>query len=90
MTARSASAVWTGDLKSRKGTMKLGSGAFEGAYSFQSRFEEGAGGVALIFQHFADGFANERMIGFVLQQGFVEQAAIPGGGANAWAALRAG
>ncbi len=43
MPARTASAVWTGDLKSGKGTMRLGSGAFEGAYSFQSRFEEGAG-----------------------------------------------
>ena len=43
MPARTASAVWTGDLKSGKGTMKLGSGAWEGAFSFQSRFEEGAG-----------------------------------------------
>jgi osmotically inducible protein OsmC len=43
MPARTASAVWTGDLKSGKGTMKLGSGAFEGAFSFQSRFEEGTG-----------------------------------------------
>lgn len=43
MPVRTASAVWTGDLKSGKGTMKLGSGAWEGAYSFQSRFEEGTG-----------------------------------------------
>ncbi len=43
MPARTASAVWTGDLKSGKGTMKLGSGAWEGAFSFQSRFEEGTG-----------------------------------------------
>ncbi|HEY3350881.1 MAG TPA: OsmC family protein [Thermoanaerobaculia bacterium] len=43
MPARTASAVWTGDLKSGKGTMKFGGGAWEGAYSFQSRFEEGAG-----------------------------------------------
>jgi osmotically inducible protein OsmC len=43
MPARTSSAVWTGDLKSGKGTMRLGSGAFEGAYSFQSRFEEGTG-----------------------------------------------
>jgi osmotically inducible protein OsmC len=43
MPARTASAIWTGDLKSGKGTMKLGSGAFEGAFSFQSRFEEGTG-----------------------------------------------
>ncbi len=37
------SAVWEGTLKEGKGTMKLGSGAFEGAYSFKSRFENGAG-----------------------------------------------
>lgn len=43
MPLRSASAVWEGDLKSGKGTMKLGSGAYEGAYSFASRFEEGKG-----------------------------------------------
>ena len=36
---RTASARWTGDLKSGKGTIKLGSGAFEGAYSFATRFE---------------------------------------------------
>jgi lipoyl-dependent peroxiredoxin len=43
MPARSASATWQGDLKSGKGTMRLGSGAFEGQFSFSSRFEEGAG-----------------------------------------------
>jgi len=43
MAVRSAQAVWEGDLKQGKGTMRLGSGAFEGKYSFQSRFEEGAG-----------------------------------------------
>jgi osmotically inducible protein OsmC len=43
MPTRNASAVWTGDLKNGKGTMRLGSGAFEGAFSFQSRFEEGTG-----------------------------------------------
>ena len=37
------SAVWEGTLKEGKGTMKLGSGAFEGPYSFQSRFENGTG-----------------------------------------------
>ena len=30
-------------MKQGKGTVKLGSGAFEGAYSFSSRFEEGTG-----------------------------------------------
>jgi osmotically inducible protein OsmC len=37
------SAVWEGTLKEGKGTMKLGSGAFEGAYSFESRFANGTG-----------------------------------------------
>lgn len=43
MHVRTAVAVWEGNLKDGKGRMKLGSGAFEGAYSFSSRFEEGAG-----------------------------------------------
>jgi osmotically inducible protein OsmC len=43
MAARTGSAVWEGTLKQGKGTMKLGSGAFEGPYSFSSRFESGAG-----------------------------------------------
>jgi osmotically inducible protein OsmC len=43
MPARTASAVWEGDLKGGKGRVKLGSGAYEGAYSFVSRFESGAG-----------------------------------------------
>ena len=43
MAIRKATAVWKGDLKSGKGSMKLGSGAYEGPYSFSSRFEEGAG-----------------------------------------------
>jgi osmotically inducible protein OsmC len=43
MPTRNAEAVWEGDLKSGKGTVKLGSGAFEGAYSFSSRFEHGTG-----------------------------------------------
>ncbi|PYV40743.1 MAG: peroxiredoxin [Acidobacteria bacterium] len=38
-----ASAIWEGSLREGKGKMKLGSGAFEGAYSFASRFEEGSG-----------------------------------------------
>ncbi|OGR87364.1 MAG: peroxiredoxin [Elusimicrobia bacterium RIFCSPLOWO2_01_FULL_60_11] len=43
MALRTASAVWEGDLKGGKGSMKLGSGAYEGAYSFASRFENGTG-----------------------------------------------
>src|ERR671922_631444 len=43
MPARTAKAVWEGSLQEGKGTMRLGSGAFEGGYSFSSRFEEGKG-----------------------------------------------
>ena len=43
MPVRSAEAVWEGTLLKGEGKMKLGSGAFEGAYSFSSRFENGLG-----------------------------------------------
>jgi len=43
MPARKGSAVWEGTLKEGKGTMKLGSGAYEGPFSFLSRFESGSG-----------------------------------------------
>ncbi|MGI8904903.1 MAG: OsmC family protein [Candidatus Sumerlaeaceae bacterium] len=43
MAARTSEAEWKGGLKEGAGTMKLGSGAFEGSYSFPSRFEEGKG-----------------------------------------------
>ena len=43
MPVRSADAVWEGDLKSGKGRMKFAGGAFEGSYSFASRFEDGKG-----------------------------------------------
>lgn len=43
MPIRTALAVWNGTLKEGKGSMKLGSGAFEGPFSFASRFEEGSG-----------------------------------------------
>jgi osmotically inducible protein OsmC len=43
MPIRSADAVWEGDLKTGKGKVKLASGAFEGGYSFSSRFEEAQG-----------------------------------------------
>ncbi len=43
MPVRSASAVWEGDLKGGGGSMKLESGAYEGKYSFGSRFEEDPG-----------------------------------------------
>ncbi|MDQ3634835.1 MAG: OsmC family protein [Acidobacteriota bacterium] len=37
---RKAEADWNGSIKEGNGKVKLGSGAFEGAYSFQSRFSE--------------------------------------------------
>jgi len=40
---RKSDARWMGDLKSGKGTVRLGGGAFEGPYSFASRFESGTG-----------------------------------------------
>ncbi len=43
MAVRSAEAQWSGTLQEGKGTVKLESGAFEGNYSFSSRFEEGTG-----------------------------------------------
>ena len=44
MITRTASAVWEGNLPQGAGTVKFGSGAFEGAYSFTSRFGDGSGG----------------------------------------------
>ncbi|HJS52320.1 MAG TPA: OsmC family protein [Pyrinomonadaceae bacterium] len=35
---RTSEAKWNGNLKDGSGSVKLGSGAFEGAYSFNSRF----------------------------------------------------
>lgn len=43
MPKRRAEATWNGDLKNGKGKLSFGSGAYEGAYSFKSRFEEGSG-----------------------------------------------
>jgi len=43
MPQRTGSAEWTGGLKDGQGSLALGSGAFEGRYSFGSRFEEGPG-----------------------------------------------
>jgi lipoyl-dependent peroxiredoxin len=43
MPTRTAEAKWEGKIKEGRGTVKLGSGAYEGAYSFKSRFEEGTG-----------------------------------------------
>lgn len=43
MPSRKASAIWQGDLSKGKGTMKLGSGAYEGKYSFQTRMGDTPG-----------------------------------------------
>ena len=43
MPVRKAEALWEGGLAKGTGKMKLGSGTFEGSYSFASRFEQGTG-----------------------------------------------
>jgi lipoyl-dependent peroxiredoxin len=43
MPNRKAEARWEGSLTEGHGVMKVASGAYEGPYSFQSRFEEGDG-----------------------------------------------
>lgn len=43
MVERTADAEWQGKLQDGKGHMKLGSGAFEGTYSFGSRFGDAKG-----------------------------------------------
>jgi osmotically inducible protein OsmC len=43
MPVRKAEAVWEGTLKDGSGKVRLGSGAFEGTYSFGTRFESSPG-----------------------------------------------
>jgi len=43
MAIRTSSAEWKGTLKEGAGTIKLASGAYEGPYTYASRFEEGKG-----------------------------------------------
>ena len=43
MPERNGSAEWRGDLTAGSGSLVVGDGVFEGAYSFASRFEGGAG-----------------------------------------------
>jgi osmotically inducible protein OsmC len=43
MPTRTSTAQWQGSLKDGSGTMRLGSGAYEGSFSFASRFESGDG-----------------------------------------------
>src|SRR6185369_3472247 len=41
MPTRKAEAEWKGNLAEGSGRLRVGSGAFDGPYSFKSRFEEG-------------------------------------------------
>jgi osmotically inducible protein OsmC len=43
MITRTATAAWEGNLKDGKGNMKVGSGVFDGPFTFASRFENGKG-----------------------------------------------
>jgi len=43
MAIRESSAIWIGNLVEGKGSMRLGSGAYEGDFSRASRFEDGPG-----------------------------------------------
>jgi osmotically inducible protein OsmC len=43
MPVRTAEAVWQGKLRDGQGRLRLGSGAYDGPYSFASRFEQGPG-----------------------------------------------
>lgn len=43
MTVRSSTATWNGTLRDGSGTMKVGKGAYEGPYTYASRFETGNG-----------------------------------------------
>ncbi len=43
MAVRKSEAIWKGTLREGSGSMKLGSGAFEGPFTYASRFESGAG-----------------------------------------------
>jgi lipoyl-dependent peroxiredoxin len=43
MPVRTAEAEWNGNLMEGKGRMKLGSGSYEGPFTFKSRMESGPG-----------------------------------------------
>lgn len=43
MITRVSSAVWQGTLKEGSGTVRVGNGAYEGPYTYASRFEHGPG-----------------------------------------------
>ena len=43
MAIRNAQAIWNGTLREGSGIMKFGTGAFEGPYTWASRFEDAPG-----------------------------------------------
>lgn len=43
MAIRNSEAIWQGSLREGSGVMKLGSGAYEGPFTYVSRFESGPG-----------------------------------------------
>ena len=43
MAVRNAEAIWQGTLREGGGTLKLGSGVYEGPYTYASRFEDAPG-----------------------------------------------
>jgi osmotically inducible protein OsmC len=43
MPTRTSTARWEGTIREGSGVMRLGSGAYEGSYSYVSRFESGPG-----------------------------------------------
>ena len=46
MPIRKAQAAWNGSFREGEGTMRLGSGAFEGTYSYRSRMEDSGPGTS--------------------------------------------
>ena len=43
MAVRKSEATWKGTLREGSGVMKMGSGSYEGPFTYASRFEEGPG-----------------------------------------------
>ena len=43
MPVRSSEATWEGNLRGGSGSMTIGDGVYQGAYTFASRFQEGEG-----------------------------------------------
>ncbi len=43
MPVRTSQATWNGNLRDGNGMIKFGSGAYRGAYSYDTRFESGVG-----------------------------------------------